>query len=112
MKYTLAIGILCSLAGLSVWAAPQMLNGQISDSTCGKSHSAMGDMGKNANKCTAACVKGGARYVFVSGDTVYAVNNQNFAGLAANAGASVELMGDVDQDGKTITVTKVTPAGK
>lgn len=112
MKYTLAIGVFCTLTGLSVWAAPQMLTGQISDSTCGKSHSAMGDMGKNPNKCMAACVKGGAKYVFVSGDTVYAVNNQNFAGLAANAGASVELMGDVDQDGKTITVTKVTPAGK
>ena len=111
MKYTLAIGMFCSLTGFSVWAAPQMLTGRISDSTCGKSHSAMGDMGKDPNKCTAACVKGGAKYVFVSGDTVYAVKNQNFAGLAANAGASVELMGDVDQAGKTITITKVGMAG-
>ena len=110
MKYNLAIGLFCSLTGL--WAAPQTLTGQISDSTCGKSHAAMGEMGGNPTKCTLACLKSGSKYVFVSGDTIYAVNNQSFAGLAANAGASVQVTGDVGQDGKTITVTKVAAAGK
>ena len=112
MKRILAIGIICSLSGLSVWAASQTLTGQISDSMCGKSHAGMGDMGKNPKDCTAGCVKAGAKYVFVSSEKVYEIKNQNFAALASNAGASVQLTGDVDKDGKTITVTKVAPAGK
>lgn len=112
MKRTLAIGIMCSLSVLSVWAAPQTLTGQISDSMCGKSHAGMGDMGKNPKDCTGACVKAGAKYVLVSSEKVYEIKNQNFAALAANAGARVQLTGDVDKDGKTITVTKIAPAGK
>jgi len=112
MKRILAIGMFCSLSGLSAWAAPQTLTGQISDSMCGKSHSGMGDMGKNPKECTLGCVKDGGKYVFVSGEKVYAIKNQGLAALAANAGANVQLTGDVDQDGKTITVTKIAPAGK
>ena len=112
MKRILAIGMFCSLSGLSAWAAPQTLTGQINDSMCGKSHSGMGDMGKNPKECTIGCVKGGGKYVFVSGDKVYDIKNQSLAALAANAGASVQLTGDVDKDGKTITVTKIAPAGK
>ena len=112
MKRILAIGMFCSLSGLSAWAAPQTLTGQISDSMCGKSHSGMGDMGKNPKECTLGCVKDGGKHVFVSGEKVYAIKNQGLAALAANAGANVQLTGDVDQDGKTITVTKIAPAGK
>ena len=112
MKRIFAIGVMCSLSGLSVWAAPQTLTGQISDSMCGKSHAGMGAMGKNPKDCTVGCVKAGGKYVFVSGDKVYGIKNQNFAALATNAGANVQLTGDLDKDGKTITVTKVAPAGK
>jgi hypothetical protein len=112
MKRILAIGVFGSLAAVSVWAASQTLTGQISDSMCGKSHAGMGDMGKNPKSCTAGCVKAGAKYTFVSGDKVYDIKNQNFAALAANAGGNVQLTGDLANDGKTITVTKVAPAGK
>ena len=112
MKRILAIGMFCSLSGLSAWAAPQTLTGQISDSMCGKSHAGMGEMGKNPKECTLGCVKSGGKYVFVSGDKVYDIRNQNFAALAANAGGSVQLTGDIDKDGKTITVSKIAPAGK
>ena len=112
MKRNLAIGMLCSLSGLSVWAAPQTLSGQISDNMCGKSHAGMGEMGKNPKECTIACVKGGGKYVFVSGDKVYDIKNQNFEAVAANAGASVQLTGEVNKDGKTITVTKIASADK
>ena len=111
MKRTIAIGMFCSLSGLSVWAAPQTFSGQISDSMCGKSHSGMGDMGKNPKECTLGCVKGGGKYVFVSADKIYDIKNQSFAAIAANASASVQLTGDVDKDGKTITVTRIAPAG-
>ena len=112
MKRMLAVGIFCSLGALSLWAAPQTLTGQISDSMCGKSHAGMGDMGKNPKDCTVGCVKAGGKYIFVSGDKVYDIKNQTFAALAANAGASIQLTGDVDKDGKAITVTKIAPAGK
>ena len=72
----------------------------------------MGEMGKNPKECTMGCVKAGGKYVFVSGDKVYDIKNQTFAAVAANAGGTVQLTGDVDKDGKTITVSKVTPAGK
>jgi hypothetical protein len=104
--------MLSALTGLSIWAAPQTLTGQISDSMCGKSHAAMGEMGKNARECTAGCVKAGGKYVLVSGDKIYSIQNQDFAALASNAGANVQVTGDVAGDGKTITVTKITPAGK
>ena len=112
MKRIFAVGILSALTGLSIWAAPQTLTGQISDSMCGKSHAGMGDMGKNAKECTLGCVKAGGKYVFVSGDKAYDIKNQNFAALVANAGASVQLTGDVATDGKTITVTKIAAVGK
>jgi len=112
MKRIFAIGMFCSFGSLPIWAASQTLTGQISDSMCGKSHAGMGEMGKNPKECTLGCVKGGGKYVFVSGDKVYDIKNQTFAAVAANAGASVQLSGDVDKDGKTITVTKIAPAGK
>ena len=112
MKRILAVGTLFALTGLSIWAAPQTMTGQISDSMCGKSHAGMGEMGKNAKECTMGCVKAGGKYVFVSGDKVYDIKNQNFAALAANAGANVQLTGDVATDGKTITVTKIASVGK
>src|SRR5258708_5912600 len=103
--------MLSALTGLSIWAAAQTLTGQISDSMCGKSHPGMGEMGKNAKECTPGCVEAGGKYVFVSGDKVYDIKNQNFAAIAANAGANVQLTGDVATDGKTITVTKIAPVG-
>jgi hypothetical protein len=112
MKRILAIGMFCSLSGLSVWATPKTLTGQISDSMCGKSHAGMGELGKDPKKCTRECVKGGAKYVFVSGGKVYDIKNQGFAALAANAGSKVQLTGDLDTDGKTITVSKTVPTGK
>ena len=69
-------------------------------------------MGKNPKECTAGCVKTGAKYVVVSGDKIYEIKNQSFAALPANAGRSVQLTGDIDKNGKTITVTKIAPATK
>src|SRR5258708_33026366 len=110
MKRILAIGMFCSLSGLSGWAAPQTLTGQISDSMGGKSHAGMGEMGKNPKECTLGCVKSGGKYVFVSGDKFYDIKNQTFAGLSKNAGATVKATGELSADGKSITLTKVIAA--
>src|SRR5260370_23295697 len=112
MKRIFTVGVFGAVASLSVWAAQQTLNGEISDSMCGTSHAAMGEMGKNPKECTAGCVKGGAKYVFVSNGKVYAIENQDFGTLAANAGAKVQVAGGVDKDDKAITVTKIARAGK
>jgi hypothetical protein len=112
MKRIFTVGVVSIIASFSISAAQKTLTGEISDSMCGASHTGMGEMGKNAKECTAGCVKGGAKYVFVSSGKVYAIQNQDFGTLAANSGAKVQLAGDVGKDGKTITVAKIAPAGK
>ena len=112
MKHALAVTLFCFAVGLSISAAPQTLTGQISDSMCGANHASMGDMGKNPKTCTVGCVKAGAKYAFVSNGKVYGIKNPNFAGLVANAGATVQLTGDIDSDGKNLTITKIAPARK
>ncbi len=112
MKRIFTVGVLSVLGSLAISAAQQTLTGEISDSMCGASHASMGDMGKNAKECTSTCVKSGAKYVFVTKGKIYAIQNQDFDTLPANAGAKVQLAGDVDSDGKTITVTKIARTGK
>jgi hypothetical protein len=111
MKRILVVSVFGIVSGLPIWAA-QTLSGEISDSMCGASHAGMGDMGKNPKDCTNGCVKAGGKYVFVSNGKVYGIQNQDLGTLAANAGAKVQVTGDVDKDGKNITLTKIVPAGK
>jgi hypothetical protein len=59
-------------------------------------------------QCTVACVEHGSQYVFVNGDRVLKVSNQDFAGLKQFAGDTVRLTGDVKGD--TITVAKIEKA--
>ena len=81
--------------------------GQISDSSCGARHSKMaGQQDKSDRDCTLACVKGGSKYVFVSGGSVYQIDNQTFADLEKRAGQAVEIRGDMKGD--TITVSKIS----
>ncbi len=112
MKRMLAISVFSIVSSVPVLAAQQPLNGEISDSMCGANHAGMGEMGKNPKNCTTGCVKAGAKYVFVSNGKVYGIQNQDFATLAANAGAKVQVTGDLDKDGKNITVSKIATAGK
>src|SRR6266849_8203564 len=113
MRRILAVSVFSILSSLPSWAtAQQTLTGEISDSMCGASHTGMGDMGKNPKDCTTGCVKAGGKYVFVSNGKVYGIQNQNFGMLAANAGAKVQVTGDVDKDGKNITLAKIAPVGK
>jgi hypothetical protein len=104
-------GLSCavSVAGFAacVSAATMTMTGMISDSECGVSHAKMtiGHPGMTDKACTLACVKAGAKYVFVSDGKVYQIANQNQADLAKEAGDKVSLTGDVN--GTTITVSKV-----
>jgi hypothetical protein len=110
-------GLSCAglLAGCSSLApaATMTMTGMISDSMCGTSHAKMiaGHAGMTDKACTLACVKAGAKYIFVSADgKVYQIANQNQADLAKEAGDKVSLTGDVN--GTTITVSKVMTRGQ
>ena len=113
IKKAVFCGVLVlSLASLA-FAADQTWSGKISDSKCGATHSSTEHDGKKMTdrQCTAACIKGGAKYVFVSDGKVYNVDNQDFAGLPVHAGHSVKLTGEMTGD--TIKVSKIEmPAAK
>jgi hypothetical protein len=109
---TAAAIILFSASG--AFAANGTWTGKIGDSMCGLTHKAMIDHsgGKITTdaQCTEACVKGGAKYVFTSGGKVYTIANQDEKDLAANAGKTVRLAGDMQ--GTSITVSKIAAPAK
>lgn len=111
--------LLTVTATMTIWigmtfAAPQTWSGQISDAMCGSDHTMMQNGSKKMSEkdCTAACVKAGQKYVLVSNGKVLKIANQNFAGLAANAGTPVNVTGEASSDGKSVTVSKIEPAKK
>jgi hypothetical protein len=108
----LLFGVLVLSVASWAWAADETWAGKISDSKCGASHGSTEHDGKKMSdrQCTAACVKGGAKYVFVSGEgKVYDVDNQDFAGLPVHAGHSVNLTGT--KTGDSIHVSKIEMTG-
>lgn len=108
MFLTVVVAMLC--AGGVAFAADQTWTGTISDSKCGATHKAMLEHNKNLTdrSCTEACVKGGANYVFASGDKVYTLENQKDPTLAQYAGEKVTVTGEMQ--GNSIKATKITPA--
>ncbi len=105
--FGLVLGV-ASLAG----AANTTMTGKISDSNCGASHakSIQEHGGKLTDRsCTQACVKGGAKYVFVSSEgKVYNISNQDESGLSKYAGENAKVTADFSSD--TITVSKIAAA--
>src|SRR5262250_2717322 len=98
-------------AGLTAFAADQTVTGVITDSMCTTNHAKMqkGPNKMSDHDCTVACVKMmGQKYVLAVGDKVYQIENQNFAGVEKNAGMSVQAVGQVSADGKSIMLTKIS----
>lgn len=92
---TALLGAACCLG------AEQSHTGRISDSMCAAKHK-MESNAPNAKlseaECTRACVKHGAKYVFVSAGKVYQIENQDFAGLEDHAGQRVRVTGEIKGD--------------
>jgi hypothetical protein len=90
------LGLIASFSSFA-GAATMTMNGMISDSMCGASHAKMMEMHKDAKMtdrdCTLTCIKGGGKFVFVSGEKVYTIANQNLAALTEHAGETVSLTG-------------------
>jgi hypothetical protein len=116
MRKVSALFLIVVLAGaMAGIAAEKTMTGRISDSMCGASHKSMehGKKKVDARECTLACIKGGAKYVFVSGTKVYEVSNQDLAALKDHAGHTVKLTGEWSADGKSVKVSKIEmPAAK
>lgn len=112
MKVALHALMLFALLGVSAFAAEKTWVGSISDSKCGAHHMTGAEHGAkmSARQCTEACVKGGAKYVFVSKGKVYNIDNQDYAGLAEHAGHTVKLTGEMTGD--TIKVSNIVMPGK
>ncbi|MBZ5543084.1 MAG: hypothetical protein LAO07_05315 [Acidobacteriia bacterium] len=89
--------------GCLAFAAGKTWTGTVSDSHCGAKHAEASDA---AAACVAKCVQGGAKYVLVSGGTVYQLDAQDK--FADFAGKSVKVTGTV-KDG-AITVESVEAA--
>jgi hypothetical protein len=103
--------LLITLTTVPAFAAPQTWTGTISDSTCGAKHME-GEHGMKVSDkdCTAMCVKKGAKYVFVSDGKVLTIANQEFKGLAQQAGETVTVTGALNGD--TVTIAKIQKALK
>jgi hypothetical protein len=88
-------------------AAEQTWTGQISDSACGAKHEEAAEgQGKMPDRdCTIACVRGGSKYVLVSDGKVFQIANQDNKDLAAHAGHTVKMTGEMK--GSSITVSKI-----
>src|SRR5260370_31665163 len=86
--FTALFGIAMAAAADKTWS------GKISDSKCGASHKAAVEHSKSKmsdHDCAVACVKGGAKYVFVSKGKVYQIDNQDYSGLEEHACHTVQL---------------------
>jgi hypothetical protein len=101
--FAFAFAVLCSPA----FAADQTWSGQISDSLCGAKHEEAAEgQGKMPDRdCTAACVRGGSKYVLVVDGKILQITNQDNKDLATHAGHKVKLTGELQ--GQSITVTRI-----
>jgi hypothetical protein len=94
----------------------QTLTGLVTDSMCAQSHQsniehARGNSGRTMTEkeCTVGCVaRRGQKYVLVSGDRIYQIANQDYAGLPVFAADTVKVTGTVT--GNTITVSQMAAA--
>jgi hypothetical protein len=113
LKTLCCIGLLVSLAAFAQ-AAEKTWTGKISGSMCGASHAKMiaehPGTKTTDRDCTLACIRGGAKYVFVSGGKIYNIENQELALLREHAGDRVRLTGEMKGD--TITVSNIVTPGK
>ena len=114
MKALTGLATIWLLAVSVTLGAEQSWTGKIGDSMCGASHKgATEHQGKNLSdaECVAACISGGAKYVFVQDGKVYRIDNQDFASLADQAGHEVKLTGEMTGD--SVKVNKIEmPAAK
>ncbi len=115
MLFTIPLALILSLPVFAQTAAKHGRNykdrayyGDISDSNCGAHHHMPG----NPRACTLACIKNGAKYVFVTRGKVFMIENQKLPELEKFAGEHVRIMGTRSPDGKSIAISEIRAAKK
>lgn len=105
-KLAICLSALALVAAVHV-NAEETWKGTISDSSCAARHSAdkHGGSAQKHEACVKKCVDGGEQYVFLAGDKIYKIANQDFAELKVHAGREVNLTGELK--GESITISKL-----
>jgi hypothetical protein len=93
-----------TMAG-AMFAAAASFTGTITDTMCGKDHTAMH---MPDAKCVTECVKAGAKYALYDGKTVYTLSDQK--GPEKFAGQKVKITGTYDATAKVLKVDSMTAA--
>ncbi len=107
MKKSLMLCFTLLVVGCFTFAMGKTFTGTVSDSNCGAKHAKAGD---DAAACVAKCVSGGAKYVLVSGGTVYQLDAQDK--FADFAGKSVKVTGTAKGDSITVASVEAAAAKK
>lgn len=100
--------LLCAWALTLVAAENKTYTGAISDKMCGAKHMMEG----GDAKCTLACVDKGSSFVFVQGEKVIDIENQDAKGLRDAAGKKVTVLGAMSKDGKSIKIAEIKKPAK
>lgn len=87
-------------------AGTQTFTGVITDSMCGKDHSAM--KVTPGSKCVKECVKMGSKYALYDGKVVYVLSDQETP--AKFAAQKVTVTGVLDAKTKVLNVKSIHPA--
>lgn len=113
MRQVIVAATIVLVGASGAFAADQTWTGKISDSKCGAKHMA-DEHGKKMTdrQCTEACVKNGAKYVFVSKGKIFQIANQDDADLALHAGHTVKLTGEMKDDSITVSQIKMPKGSK
>ncbi|MGD0498645.1 MAG: hypothetical protein ABSC23_09450 [Bryobacteraceae bacterium] len=90
----------------SLVASAATFTGVVTDSMCGKDHSAMNV--KPDSKCVTECVRMGDKYALYDGKDVYVLSDQKTP--EKFAGAKVTVTGTLDAKTKTIQVVSIAAA--
>jgi hypothetical protein len=103
------IWLLMVLAAVMPIAAQQTFTGRLSDSMCGASHPATGEL--TDRQCLLACIKALKKYVLVDqNNQVLPIANQDAMGLPLYAGRPVTLTGELKGDAVFVTKVEAIPA--
>lgn len=111
--FTVPLALLLSMPGFAQSASKHgrhykehVYYGNISDSYCGAHHK----MPSKPRECTLACIKHGAKYVFVTRGKVLMIENQKMPELEKYAGEHVRIMGTRSEGGKDINIASIRAA--
>jgi hypothetical protein len=95
-----AVFIVLTVVAAMMFGAQQTWTGEISDGSCRAEHVPIneGDAVLPAPECVKLCHRSSWKYVFVVGEKVYQISNQDAPDIEKFAGLTVRLTGEMKGD--------------